>query len=35
VEQRYGGGVYRVAAQTSAYPASEGPGLAPTSLRGR
>ena len=35
VEQRYGPGVYRAAAQASAAPASEGPGLAPTSLRGQ
>lgn len=33
VEQRYGPGVYRAPAQVSAAPASEGPGLAPSSLR--
>ncbi|HJT80881.1 MAG TPA: N-acetylmuramoyl-L-alanine amidase [Chthoniobacterales bacterium] len=33
VEQRYGAGVYRAPAQASAPPTSEGPGLAPSSLR--
>src|SRR5436853_3535118 len=35
VEQRYGPGVYRAQGQASAAPATEGPGLAPTTLRGR
>lgn len=35
VEQRYGSGVYRAQAQASANTSSEGPGLAPTGLRGQ
>jgi N-acetylmuramoyl-L-alanine amidase len=33
VEQRYGPGVYRATSQASVQPVSQGPGLAPTSLR--
>jgi hypothetical protein len=34
VEQRYGPGVYRASAQNIVQPPSEGPGLAPPTLRG-
>ncbi len=34
VEQRYGSGVYRASAQNIVQPPSEGPGLAPPTLRG-
>ena len=33
VEQRYGAGVYRAAKSAAAQPPSEGPGLAPSSLK--